>query len=455
MDNTETMHTGYSGPSADPVSPPAHDPSGGLRPPDEPEVHDPSGGLRPPDEPDQGGAPQAGGPDSQPPPQTAPAPVSEQVQPPPAELPPLVGTGPDGKPTIEDMLKYIVDVKASDLHLKAGSPPTIRVSGNLQPLDSPMVMPDVANDLAMSLLTTDREKETLEANGEVDFAYSMAGLGRFRVNVHRQRGSLGVAARRILPGAPNFADLQLPPVVEELAKAHRGLVLVTGPTSSGKTTTCGAILKHINETRRCHIVTIEDPIEILHQDALSVVTQREVGQDTMGFHAALRAAMRQDPDVIFVGEIRDMETVSAALQAAETGHLVLATLHTTDVVETVNRVVDMFPAHQQKQTRIALAGSLVGVMTQRLLPKVGGGRAPAIEILVNNGRVRDCILDGDRTHQIHEIVAESSFYGMQTFNQSLIKLYQSGQVSLEDAKDATSNPHDFELALQKAGLLAV
>ena len=371
------------------------------------------------------------------------------------ELPPLTVTGENGQPTIEDMLRYIVEVNASDLHVKAGSPPTIRHSGNLQPLEVDKVTPEVADAMGHALLTTDKERDTLSEKGEVDFAYSMAGLGRFRVNVHRQRGSLGIAARRILPGAPDFAELQLPPVVEQLAQEHRGLVLVTGPTSSGKTTTCGAILKYINQTRRCHIVTIEDPIEILHHDEMSVVTQREVGQDTMGFHAALRAAMRQDPDVIFVGEIRDMETVSAALQAAETGHLVLATLHTTDVVETINRIVDFFPAHQQKQVRVALAGSLAGVMTQRLLPKKGGGRAPAIEVMVTNGRIRDCILDGDRTHDIHEIVAESSFYGMQTFNQALIKLFQTGQVELEDAKNATSNPHDFELALQREGILPV
>jgi len=372
-----------------------------------------------------------------------------------AELPPLRGTGEGDQPTIEDMLTYIVQVKASDLHVKAGSPPTIRVSGNLQPLDVPTVMPEQADGMGMALLTKDKERTTLTDKGEVDFAYSMPGVGRFRVNIHRQRGSLGIAARHILPGAPDFAELQLPPVIEQLAQEHRGLVLVTGPTSSGKTTTCGAIIKYINQTRRCHIVTIEDPIEILHNDHMSVVTQREVGQDTMGFHAALRAAMRQDPDVIFVGEIRDTETVSAALQAAETGHLVLATLHTTDVVETINRIVDFFPSHQQKQVRVALAGSLVGVMTQRLLPRKGGGRAPAIEVMVTNGRIRDCILDGDKTHDIHEIVAESSFYGMQTFNQALIKLFQSGQVELEDAKDATSNPHDFELALQREGILPV
>ena len=440
MENVETLNPAYAGPQATPPATAPPDPHQAAPPVPTPPSGDPYATQSAPT-----GDPSA----------AQPEPAAEQVVPPPAELPPIEKTGPDGNATIEDLLRYIVDVKASDLHVKAGSPPTIRVSGNLQPLDYPMIKPDEANSMATALLTTDKERHTLEELGEVDFAYSMAGLGRFRVNVHRQRGSLGIAARRILPGAPDFGELQLPPVVEKLAGEHRGLVLVTGPTSSGKTTTCGAILKHINETRRCHIVTIEDPIEILHQDLMSVVTQREVGQDTMGFHAALRAAMRQDPDVIFVGEIRDIETISAALQAAETGHLVLATLHTTDVVETINRIVDFYPAHQQKQVRSALGGSLVGVMTQRLLPKVGGGRAPALEIMVNNGRVRDCILDPDRTHDIHEIVAESGFYGMQTFNQSLIGLFKSGQVTLEDAKNATSNPHDFELALQREGVLPV
>ena len=433
MENLETLNPAYGGQQAAP-------PPGG--PPQPPQVPG-----------DFAAAPAQAG--------VAPRDAGDQQQPGQPEvaavmdLPPLTSTGDDGQPTIEDMLRYIVEVNASDLHVKAGSPPTIRHSGNLQPLDVEKVTPEVADAMGRALLNTDKERDTLAEKGEVDFAYSMAGLGRFRVNVHRQRGSLGIAARRILPGAPDFAELQLPPVVEQLAQEHRGLVLVTGPTSSGKTTTCGAILKYINQTRRCHIVTIEDPIEILHHDEMSVVTQREVGQDTMGFHAALRAAMRQDPDVIFVGEIRDTETVSAALQAAETGHLVLATLHTTDVVETINRIVDFFPAHQQKQVRVALAGSLAGVMTQRLLPKKGGGRAPAIEVMVTNGRIRDCILDGDKTHDIHEIVAESSFYGMQTFNQALIKLFQTGQVELEDAKNATSNPHDFELALQREGILPV
>jgi twitching motility protein PilT len=306
-----------------------------------------------------------------------------------------------------------------------------------------------------STMMSAKEAAELEENGEVDFAYSMSGLGRFRVNVHRQRGSVGIAARRILPHAPELKDLRLPPAIEHLANEHRGLLLVTGPTSSGKTTTCGAVLKHINQSRRCHIVTIEDPIEILHPDELAVVTQREIGQDTKSFYKALRAAMRQDPDVIFVGEVRDLETVSSALQAAQTGHLVIATMHTTDVVETVNRVVDFFPPHQQTQVRVGLAGSLVGVVTQRLLPRVGGGRAPAIELMMSNGRIRDCILDPEKTHEIRDIVEQSGYYGMQTFDQSLIGLYQQGLVSLDDAKAAANSPHDFQLALQKAGILQV
>ena len=369
-------------------------------------------------------------------------------------LPPLVTTGPNGDAAIDDLLRYVVDIKASDLHVKAGSSPTVRVSGELVPLDYPMLKADPPREMAFAMMK-DKDKETLEAKGEVDFAYSLPGTGRFRVNVHRQRGSVGIAARRILPGAPDFASLGLPEAVEKLSNEHRGLLLITGPTSSGKTTTCGAILKRINQTRRCHIVTIEDPIEIIHDDQMSMVTQREVGQDTADFHSALRAAMRQDPDVIFVGEIRDTETVKAALQAAETGHFVLATLHTTDIAETITRIIDFFPADQQKQVRVALGGSLVGVVTQRLLSKVGGGRAPALEIMLNNGRIHECIIDPEKTSSIHEIVAGSEFYGMQTFDQALIKLYSDGLVTLEDAKSAANNPHDFELALQKAGVLAV
>jgi twitching motility protein PilT len=367
-------------------------------------------------------------------------------------LPPLTFAGDE--PHIDDFLRFTVEAKASDLHAKVGSQPMIRVSGELEQIDYPMLQTEEAMRYANAMMN-DKERATLESDGEVDFAYSVAGLGRFRINVHRQRGSIGIAARRILPGAPDFKDLALPPSVEQLANAHRGLLLITGPTSSGKTTTCGAILKHINQTRRCHILTIEDPIEILHRDEMSVVTQREVGQDTNGFLPALRAAMRQDPDVIFVGEIRDTETVGAALQAAETGHFVLATLHTTNVAETVTRIIDFFPSHQHKQIRVSLGGALVGVVTQRLLPKVGGGRAPALEVMVMNGRIRDCVVDPEKTHEILDIVAESGYYGMQTFDQALVGLYRSGLVTLEDAKSAATVPQDLELQLKREGLLQI
>jgi twitching motility protein PilT len=365
-------------------------------------------------------------------------------------LPPFEASA--GGTNIDDYCRYVVRAKASDLHVKVGSPPMIRVHGNLEPIAEGAVNPEDAWEFAHALMG-DKERDVLERDGEVDFAYSLAGTGRFRVNVHRQRGTLGIAARRILPGAPDFKELGLPGVVEQLSSKHRGLLLVTGPTSSGKTTTCGAIIKHINQSRRCHIVTIEDPIEILHNDERSVITQREIGQDTNGFLPALRAAMRQDPDVIFVGEIRDTETVGAALQAAETGHFVMATLHTINVAETINRIIDFFPSHQQKQVRVGLAGSLVGVVTQRLLPRAGGGRAAALEVMVMNGRIRDCILDPEKTHQILDIVADSEFYGMQTFDQALLKLFRAGSVSLDDARAAATVPQDFELQLRREGLI--
>ncbi len=359
-----------------------------------------------------------------------------------------------GVADIHDFLRYLVDQEGSDLHIKPGGPPSIRVSGNLvkASFDSLRVLDCVA--AAMEMMN-DEQKHQLEHAGEVDFAFSEPGVGRFRANVYKQRGSVAIAARLVLPSAPSFAALGLPPAIETLANEHRGMLLITGPTSSGKTTTTGAVLNHINSTRACHILTIEDPIEILYADDVAMVSQREIGEDTKDFTTALRAAMRQDPDVIFVGEIRDAETVGAALQAAETGHLVLATLHTTDVAETVSRVIDFFPPFQQKQARVALAGSLAGVVSQRLLKRAGGGRVAAIEILVMNGRVRDLILNPEQTHMIPDIVAESGFYGMQTFDQALLALFRAGLVELEEAKSAATNPHDFQIALQQEGLQPV
>jgi twitching motility protein PilT len=356
---------------------------------------------------------------------------------------------------IHDFLRHLVDQKGSDLHVKAGGPPYVRVNGHLHKTDFPSLSAADCERAAMDLMNDEQVRRFKEV-GEVDFAYSEQGLGRFRTNVFRQRGSVGMACRRVLPGSPAFDTLGLPPVIRSLAEEHRGLLLVTGPTSSGKTTSTGAIINHINATRSCHILTIEDPIEILHPDRESIVNQREIGLDTADFALALRAAMRQDPDVIFVGEIRDAETVKAALQAAETGHFVVSTLHTTDVSETVNRIIDFFPPHQQKQIRVSLAASLKGIVSQRLLPrKDGKGRIPAVEVLVMNGRIHDLILNPEQTHMIRDIVAESSFYGMQTFDQALLALYRSGLVSLEDAMFAATNAHDFQIALRQEGLQPV
>ena len=356
---------------------------------------------------------------------------------------------------IHEFLRYVVDKKGSDLHVKAGGPPYVRVNGHLAKTHFPALSAADCERAAMELMNDEQAKRFKEF-GEVDFAYSEQGMGRFRVNVFRQRGSVGMACRRVLPGSPSFETLGLPPAVKSLSDEHRGLILVTGPTSSGKTTTTGAVINHINATRSCHILTIEDPIEILHPDRKAIVNQREIGHDTQDFARALRAAMRQDPDVIFVGEIRDSETVKAALQAAETGHLVVSTLHTTDVSETVNRIIDFFPPHQQKQIRVSLAGSLKGIVSQRLLArKDGRGRIPAIEVMVMNGRIRDLVLNADQTHMIHDIIAESEFYGMQTFDQALLALYRAGLVDLDQAMAAATNQHDFQIALRQEGLQPV
>jgi twitching motility protein PilT len=354
-------------------------------------------------------------------------------------------------PNVQDFLHYVIDSGASDMHIKVGGPPRVRVNGHLIRTDFPSMSAADCQTAAREMMTND-QLERLGEQGEVDFAYSVPDLGRFRVNVFHQRGSLGMALRRVLPGSPSFKTLGLPPGVQTLAEEQRGMVLVTGPTSSGKTTTTGAIIDHINSTRQCHILTIEDPIEILHRDNQAIINQREIGLDTQNFAAALRAAMRQDPDVIFVGEIRDDETVKAALQAAETGHLVISTLHTTDVTETINRMIDFFPPHQQKQIRVSLAGSLRGIVSQRLLPRLDGrGRLPAVEVLVMNGRIRELILNAEQTHMIRDIVAESGFYGMQTFDQSVLALYRAGLIELDEAMAGATSAHDFQVALHEEG----
>jgi twitching motility protein PilT len=354
-------------------------------------------------------------------------------------------------PEFNSWLEELVSTDGSDLHVKVGSPPMMRLTHGLVRLDRDPLSPIETQAIADGVIPEDR-KALFKERGEVDFAYSVANVGRFRANVFRQRGSVSMVLRKLRFGGPSFDEIGLPDVVRTLADEHRGLILVTGPTGSGKTTTLAAMIGYLNATKPVHIVTVEDPIEVLHKDEVASINQREVGQDTNDFLSALRAALRQDPDVILIGEMRDTETVRAALQAAETGHLVMSTLHTQDATETVNRVIDFFPPHQQKQIRLSLAGTLRGIICQRLVPSVDGGRIPALEILVNTGRVAERIADDEKTSEIEEVVAEGGYYGMMTFDQALLQLIQEGRVSVEDAMQAVSSVHDFELALQQAGI---
>jgi twitching motility protein PilT len=349
------------------------------------------------------------------------------------------------------LLRTLAENDGSDLHLKVGSAPLIRVDGDLQRLEGPRLTPQDTQLLAQSIMPPDR-RGWLEQKKETDFALSVPGVGRFRANVFYQRGSITLVLRRVRVGSQTFEDLGLPPVVRQLADAPRGLILVTGPTGAGKTTTLAAMIDHINANRACHIVTIEEPIEVLHPDRVATVNQREIGMDTDSYEAAMRAVVRQDPDVILIGEMRDPETVWAALAAGETGHLVLSTLHTTNAVETMNRVVDFFPPYQQHQVRVTMASVIRGIVCMRLVPKAGGGRIPAVEVMVNNGRIADRIVDAVRTGEIHEIIAEGDYYGMQTFDQSLLGLVRQGLITIDDALHASSQPHDFLLMLEQAGL---
>lgn len=353
--------------------------------------------------------------------------------------------------SIVELLHTMAGRDASDLHLKAGSPPVIRVDGELYLLDEPALTPEEMKEYAASLMN-DKQIEVFSEQNEIDFAYSVEELDRFRVNVFRQRGSISIAMRRVVSNIPGFKELNLPLTLERLSLEPRGMILVTGTTGSGKTTTLATMIDYINDNVRRHIMTIEDPIEIMHADHKSMINQREIGIDTRSYATALRYVLRQDPDVIFIGEMRDLETVRTAITAAQTGHLVLSTLHTIDVSETINRIIDFFPLYQQKQVRILLAGCLRGIVSQRLLPRADGkGRVPAVELMVMTKRIRDMILEPEQTHKIEEALKEGDYYGMQTFDQSLLKLYKDGLVNLQEAAQVASNPHDFKLMAQQAG----
>jgi twitching motility protein PilT len=351
---------------------------------------------------------------------------------------------------IDDLLRRAVDKRASDLHLKVGNHPYLRVDGSLNALnDIPRVTPEEMLSMAFSMMTN-RQKQKFKETAELDMAYGVAGLGRFRVNVFQQRGNVGMVLRVIPTKIRTIEELELPRILAQICEEQRGMVLCTGTTGSGKSTTLAAMVDRINSLRAEHIITIEDPIEYLHRDKKGFINQREVEVDTSSFSTALRAALRQDPDVVLVGEMRDLETISTALLAAETGHLVFSTLHTLDATETIQRIIAVFPPPEQKQIRLQLASTLKAVISQRLVRCGDGqGRVPAVEVMITTGYIRDCIINPDKTRLIRDaIAAGTSQYGMQTFDQSLFDLFSRNLITLEEALLRASNPDDFRLRVQ-------
>jgi twitching motility protein PilT len=354
---------------------------------------------------------------------------------------------------LNDILKIALKGGASDIHLKSGLPPMFRVDGALVPLKSgERLVPETIQAMAASIMNP-LQKERFEETREVDLAYGIPGLGRFRVNAFQQRGTVGIVFRVIPFGVKSIESLNLPKVIERIAMEQRGLVLVTGTTGSGKSTTLAAMVEYVNANRTAHIMTIEDPIEFLIRDRRSIVNQREIGVDTQSFSLALRAALRQDPDVILVGEMRDFETIQTAITAAETGHLVMSTLHTLDATETINRIISVFPPYQQKQIRLQLASILRAVVSQRLVPRADGkGRVPALEVLVSTARVRECVADKERTKELHDAISKGyTTYGMQSFDQSLMTLVKEDLVTYDEALKHVSNPDDFALRFRGIG----
>ena len=354
---------------------------------------------------------------------------------------------------LNDALRYLVERGGSDLHLKVPSQPLIRLNGELVPIEgSPRLMPEDTEGVLAQVLTDPERISEFASENEADFAYAVPGLARFRVNAFRQRGAVSLVMRAIPVAIKSIEELSLPAAIRTLADEERGLILVTGTTGSGKSTTLAAMINEMNETGSKHIVTIEDPIEFLHRDKRSIINQREVGQDTHSFKRALRRVLRQDPDVILVGEMRDEETVSTALSAAETGHLVLSTLHTVDAAETVNRIIDFFPPHMNQQVRAMLAGTLKAIISQRLVKRAdGGGRVACCEVLRMTGRVRDMIMIPEETGKLTDVIAEGAYYGMQTFDQALLAHVQAGRVTMEEAMRAATSPHDFKLMVAADG----
>src|SRR3954453_4222780 len=353
---------------------------------------------------------------------------------------------------INQALAYVVEREGSDLHVKADSPPVARVHGDLWALQGAEPLSPSDTEKALQEIADQDTLAEFKENGEIDFSYELTGVSRFRVNAFRQRGAISIALRVIPFQVRTIDDLGLPEVVRRLAEEPRGIILLTGTTGSGKSTTLAAMIDHINSTRARHIVTMEDPIEYLHRDKLSIINQREVGSDTKSFAQAMRRVLRQDPDVILIGEMRDEETVRTALSAAETGHLVLSTLHTLDASETVNRIIDFFPPHLQQQARVMLASTLKGAISQRLVPRIGReGRIPVSQGMGGTGRIQDPIPNPEETGRITEVISQGDFYGMQTFDQALLGYVQEGIVSEEVAVETASSPHDFKLMLAAKG----
>jgi twitching motility protein PilT len=352
---------------------------------------------------------------------------------------------------VKQALRELVERGGSDLHVKVGSPPLYRVNGELSLAEVDPLNAEDTEGALKQLLDDDAKLDEFAAEHEVDFSYEIEGTARYRINAFRQRGVVSMACRAIPHKISTIEELALPDVVTELADEERGIVLLTGTTGSGKSTTLAAMIDHINNTTSKHIVTIEDPIEFVHTDKRSAINQREIGMDTSSFKRALRRVLRQDPDVILIGEMRDEETVQTALSAAETGHLVLSTIHTVDATESINRMLDFFPTHQHQQARSMIAGTVKGVISQRLVPGAEGGRVAVCEILRMTGRVRDMIMDPTQTGKLVEVIASGGYYGMQTFDQALYGHVKAGRVTFEDAMRVASSPHDFKLLMQAEG----